>query len=479
MLENAIPLTVKIPYFGKNYEYDEKFQPYSLGLIEELLQDSKLKSIVEYIVANQKTSFDGYSESFESDIDYFFDLFSVLKIVESRVIKESELSIKSYLRQLEQLQLDIIFEKIKLSLVPYYEILTERTVIDENVEKYFNYIENRIYNFSDEVNPFFNYDFKDENFNKLVKKIDLILEENAYETDDEIYKTRCKIEKALSSYINTPNSFAKKEKVEYAKLILLLPVQPYHPHFLDRYRIAICGARTNELERVVKRIKNKNTCAKRINNYFQKPLEITDRTNARIESDSEVIIEEYKEITQQVNPLFVKKHKSRCFGLLIPETKEKILYSLSGVSIDNDDNNTPKIITKIEEILKEKYPDISRKMISNNQITYYDNYQKNAQKGLSFENIKPLKSSITLGDFKTKHGISSIFTDSNHSYYRCFSCCEPKLLAKLNATDNQLTLYVKKQPCLNCSLIIPDYKVHLQNVCFYDESNEKIEFFKI
>ena len=484
LLENPIPLRVEIPYLGKLYEYEEKFQPYSLRLIKELLNDFNLSTIVAYLEANTKKPMDGFSETIDSDLDYYFDLFSVLKIAESRDEKVDEISTKNYLKNLENLELDIIFEKIKLSLVPYYEILNEKTKIDENIERYFDFLYRKIYDFSDEENPFLTYDFNDEKFNNLVRNIDNLFKENAYEESEEIYSMRIKIEKEFFLYINNSNTFTQKEKVEYAKLLLLLPVQRFHPYFLDRYRIAICGARQGELEALL--LKINTTCSKRFNILLLKNEKISSNTSSDtvlLTTKNELVTNELKKISQKVNPLFVGKKKDKCFGLLLSDSGGENYYALSGISIDENFYDTSmtakKIVTDVEKILKEKYSNITRKCVTLNQITYYDNYSATDKRGARFEDIKTLSVPITLQQFKIKHGINCIFKDSNQSYYRCFSCCEPKLLADLKNNDTQLTLYVKTKPCLNCSLIIPDYKIHLDKVFFYDDNKESIESFKM
>lgn len=476
MIETTIQLTIEIPYRGKTYLQQEGFIPYSINLIKELLEDSKLKRVVEYLETNTKDRNEENETKVvntDSIFDYYFDLFSVLKIVDIREGGSKPDSLSAYFKRMDDIQLSIVFEKIKLSLIPYCDILTEHTVVDEKIEQYFEYLYRKIYDFSDEKNPLAGFLFEDENFNSLVKNIEVIFDKTVYDGFSKM-SVRGLIQKEFEAYIQSED-FTLRNKADYAKNILLLSTNGLKPRFLDRYRMAICGAERGELDNIVRQVGEASSS--RINKLLIKQSEHYSRSEIETSQNYGYHTELLSKITQKVNPNFIKKNRKKCFGLLLSDNLE--YYSLSGIKIDNLNVTAPALVANVEKILREKYKNIQRKCFSDHQITFYEVYTPNGEKGPSFDNLTPINPSKSLEQFKREHNISNIFTHSNKSFYYCFSCCEPKLLAEIPDEFTELTLYVKKEPCANCKLIIPEYKAKLKEVIFYNEKSNTIETFPI
>ena len=477
MLNNySVSLDFTIPYLKKEYRYIEDFKPYRLSLVKELLQDSDMEEIVNFLEKSEEQHSEEFTESIDSDIDYYFDVFSVLKIVDASkdLVNSSEL--RSYIEETERIQTNIILEKIKLSLIPYFNIVNGKKEIDENIKQYFEYLSRKTYDYSNEVNPFLNYEFKDEKFNILVRNIDRIFKENKYEKSDKstTNQVRNKINNELFSYINNPADSSLKNKVDYVKLILLLSTNGLRPKLIDRYRIAICGLKDGESEEIISKINTASS--KRINKlflYYNNPKpKLPAPTSQNNTRNAQLIA-----ITNKVSQDLKIKGKYRCLGLLLSDDLN--YFSLSGIETDKKVLTESQHVKHIEDILKEKYNNIQRKRLSDNQITFYEYYSAVDVKNPYFDNITRLQTPMTLLDFKNKYKITDIFAgDSNH-YYRCFSCCEPKLLADLLENENELTLFIKQKPCPNCELIIPEYKNKLNDVIYYNEEQKRIESFTI
>ena len=484
MLKNLkIPLDITVSYLENKYTYYEDFKPYKLGLVKELLENSYLNEIVKYLEKNVEQQPEELAESIGCDIDYYFDLFSVLKIFDSSKSDSDLTEVRSYIQETEKIQSNIIFEKIKLSLIPYFDIVTKKEKSDEKIEQYFEYLTRKIYDYSKEENTFLDYDFKNEKFNTMVRNIDLIFKENTYERTDKAttIPIRNKINKELFLYINNLEDSSVRYKVDYIKTVLLLSTNGFRPRFIDRYKIAICGLNENDANKIIYNIGFASS--KRISKLF---LYYNNSQQRRIKVPSINSNSIYIAITQKVTPYLKDELSRRCFGLLLSDNSN--YYSLSGIWTDKPAGTTSdkhavnvlQLVGNIEKILKAKFPNIQRSVLSPDQITFYDIYSNNKIPEPYFMYTKPLQKHMTLFQFTKNHGIKDIFANNgNTSFFRCFSCCEPKLLVDSQKTKDKFILYVKKTPCDNCQLIIPVYKNKLKSVIYYDEKLEKIEEFTI